>query len=309
VVVEAATNLTVPISSPFNEATAGLDICLARLPLGWHGAYRHFRHPLDYLGADGGGGVGAGPGLVAGTALALKGQKRIAAGILGDGDFLMGVTALWTAVHYKMPCLLVVANNRSFYNDELHQERVAKERARPTENKWIGQRIDEPDIDLAMMARAQGEGMGPVKTVADLKPAMDKAVQSVKGEGKVCVVDVREVQPGYDTNMGGLHRPRGRYLASPLAYRDASAGCGRARCNALVRAVNYSRPQWDGWSEITSSGCCPARCSACAPFRSLLSPLSGVAATASTTGAFCRSARASRLRSRCRSAPRSRWVS
>jgi len=41
---------------------------------------------------------------------------------------LMGVTALWTAAHYRIPCLLLVANNRSFYNDEMHQERVARER-------------------------------------------------------------------------------------------------------------------------------------------------------------------------------------
>ena len=46
-----------------------------KLPLGWNGAYRHFRHPLDYLGADGGGGVGAGPGLTVGAALALKGSE------------------------------------------------------------------------------------------------------------------------------------------------------------------------------------------------------------------------------------------
>jgi thiamine pyrophosphate-dependent acetolactate synthase large subunit-like protein len=197
------------LAAAFNEATTGLDLCLSRLPLGWHGAYRHFRHPMDYLGADGGGGVGAGPGLVAGTALALKGQKRIAAGILGDGDFLMGVTALWTAVHYQTPCLMVVANNRSFYNDELHQERVAKERSRPVENKWIGQRIDQPDIDLAMMARAQGaEGIGPVKEVSELKSAFEKAIQFVKA-GKVVVVDVR-VQPGYDTNMSGAAAPARR---------------------------------------------------------------------------------------------------
>jgi thiamine pyrophosphate-dependent acetolactate synthase large subunit-like protein len=190
------------LAEAFNEATANLDICLARLPLGWNGAYRHFKHPMDYLGGDGGGGVGAGPGLVVGTGLALKGQKRIAAGILGDGDFLMGVTAVWTAAHYKIPCLMLIANNRSFYNDELHQERVAKERGRPVENKWIGQRIDEPDIDLAAMARAQGaEAIGPVKSLSELKPAIEKAVQVVK-EGKVCVVDIRVV-PGYDTNMSG----------------------------------------------------------------------------------------------------------
>jgi thiamine pyrophosphate-dependent acetolactate synthase large subunit-like protein len=182
----------------FNELTQGMDVCLSKLPLGWNGAYRHFRHPLDYLGADGGGGVGAGPGLTVGAALALKGSGRMVVGIVGDGDFLMGNTALWTATHYRLPCLFLVANNRSFYNDELHQERVAKERGRPVKNKWIGQRIDEPDIDIAMMARAQGAiGIGPVKKLDDLRPSIEKAISQVKA-GAVCVVDVR-VMPGYDT--------------------------------------------------------------------------------------------------------------
>jgi thiamine pyrophosphate-dependent acetolactate synthase large subunit-like protein len=186
----------------FNELTEGMDVAIAKLPLGWNGAYRHFRHPLDYLGADGGGGVGAGPGLTVGAALALRGSGRMVVGICGDGDFLMGNTALWTATHYGLPCLFLIANNRSFYNDEMHQERVAKERSRPVENKWIGQRIDEPDIDLAMMARAQGaEGIGPVKELAQLKPALEEAIRKVKA-GAVCVVDVRVV-PGYDTNMSG----------------------------------------------------------------------------------------------------------
>ncbi|HEX6321862.1 MAG TPA: thiamine pyrophosphate-dependent enzyme [Burkholderiales bacterium] len=190
------------LARALNELTAGMEVCIAKLPLGWNGAYRHFRHPLDYLGGDGGGGVGAGPGLTVGAALALKGSGRMVVGILGDGDFLMGNTALWTATHYKLPCLILVANNRSFYNDELHQERVAKERGRPVENKWIGQRIDEPDIDLAMMARAQGaEGVGPVRELAQLRPAIQEAIQKVQG-GAVCVVDVRVV-PGYDSNMSG----------------------------------------------------------------------------------------------------------
>ena len=59
------------------ESPGGVDVCITRVPLGWHGAYRHFRHPLDYLGLEGGGGVGAGPGLTVGAALALKGSGRI----------------------------------------------------------------------------------------------------------------------------------------------------------------------------------------------------------------------------------------
>jgi len=188
------------LADEFNAATAGLNVCLARLPLGWNGAYRHFKHPFDYLGGDGGAGVGAGPGMTVGAALALKDSGRLVAAILGDGDFLMGVTALWTAAHYRIPCLFIVANNRSFYNDELHQERVARERGRPLENKWIGQRIDEPDIDLASMAGAQGAfGIGPVTDRAELKPSLERAIELVRG-GNVCVVDVRVV-PGYDSNM------------------------------------------------------------------------------------------------------------
>ena len=197
------------LAQAFNELTKGMDVCISKLPLGWNGAYRHFKHPMDYLGADGGGGVGAGPGLTVGAALALQKSRRMVVGIMGDGDFLMGVTAVWTAAHYKLPCLMIVANNRSFYNDELHQERVAKERGRPVENKWIGQRIDEPDVDIAAMGRAQGAaGIGPVKELSRLKPALADAIEYVK-KGAVCVVDVRVV-PGYDTPMSGTPTPTRR---------------------------------------------------------------------------------------------------
>jgi thiamine pyrophosphate-dependent acetolactate synthase large subunit-like protein len=190
------------LADAVNEATEGLDVCVTRLPLGWNGAYRHFRHPLDYLGYDGGAGIGSGPGMSVGSALALKGSGRLAVAILGDGDFMMGSSALWTAVHYEIPLLIVVANNRSFYNDEVHQERVAKIRGRPVENKWIGQRIGKPDIDLAMIARAQGaEGIGPVTEPASVLAAVRRGLTVVEGGG-VAVVDVR-VLPGYDTNMSG----------------------------------------------------------------------------------------------------------
>jgi len=190
------------LADALNTATKGLEVCMTRLPLGWNGAYRHFNHPLDYIGSEGGGGVGAGPGITVGAALALKGTGRLPVAIMGDGDFLMGNTALWTATHYGIPCLILVANNRSFFNDELHQERVAKERSRPVENRWIGQRISGPDIDLAMMARAQGaEGIGPVTRIAELAPAIEKGIR-LSRDGAVCVIDVR-VAPGYDTNMAG----------------------------------------------------------------------------------------------------------
>lgn len=185
------------LAHAFNAAVGKQDISITHLPLGWSGAYTHFRHPLDYLGFDGGGGVGAGPGLTIGAALALKGSGRIPIGLMGDGNFLMGNTAVWTAVHYQIPCLMIICNNRSFFNDERHQAHVADDRGRPPENAWIGQKIIDPDIDIAAMARAQGaEGIGPVTSMADIQPAIERGIAIVKAGG-VCVIDAR-VLPGYD---------------------------------------------------------------------------------------------------------------
>ena len=186
------------------QCSQDTPICLARLPLGWNGAYRHFHHPMDYLGADGGGGVGAGPGNTVGVALALRHTQsdRIAVALIGDGDFLMSNTAVWTAVRYGIPLLMIVCNNHSLFNDELHQERVAKERGRPVENKWIGQRMSEPEIDTSQMARAMGaEGIGPVRRAQDLHAAISQGLAFAKA-GKVCVIDAC-VAPGYDANMSG----------------------------------------------------------------------------------------------------------
>jgi thiamine pyrophosphate-dependent acetolactate synthase large subunit-like protein len=171
------------LAASLRRAVVGLRVSLLHLPISWDGAAWPFRHPLDFLGGDGGGGIGAGPGISVGAALAL-----------------MGATSLWTAVHYRIPLLLIVANNRSFFNDELHQERVARMRGRPVENRWIGQRISDPDIDHAGLARAQGAaGFGPVTDAAELQAVFAQAVAVVQAGG-VAVVDV-QVTPGYAPAM------------------------------------------------------------------------------------------------------------
>lgn len=183
------------VSEALEAATQGIDVCYTHLPLGWRGGYLTFRHPLDFIGPEGGGGVGAGPGITIGAALALQGSGRLPIGLLGDGDFLMGHTAIWTAAHYRIPCLIIVCNNRAYYSDEVHQESVATTRGRPTENRWIGQHLTEPDIDLAAIARAQGAtALGPITTPAELQAAIGQGI-TITQQGGVCVIDVR-VQPG-----------------------------------------------------------------------------------------------------------------
>jgi thiamine pyrophosphate-dependent acetolactate synthase large subunit-like protein len=190
------------LAGTLRSVTAGRAVSLLHVPLGWNAADWPLRHPLDFIGGNGGAGVGAGPGIAVGAALALRDTGRLPVAVVGDGDFLMGVTALWTAVHYHIPLLVIVANNRSFFNDEVHQERVARMRGRPVENRWIGQRLADPEIDLAQLGRAQGAaGFGPVSSVDELPAALRDAVAAVVAGG-VAVVDVR-VEPGYTPAMAG----------------------------------------------------------------------------------------------------------
>ena len=159
------------------------------LARGWPIELFPFHDPLSYLGKDGGGGIGSGPGISVGAALALAGKGRLAIGILGDGDFAMGSNALWTAVHHKVPLLLILNNNRSYFNDELHQETVAVKRGREKDNRWVGQSMTSPELDFAKLAEANGAvGIGPIKTVAELGAAIEQGVAALKA-GKVCLID------------------------------------------------------------------------------------------------------------------------
>ena len=178
------------------EFASGKEVTFARLPIGWPGEAYEFDGPLSFMGNDGGGAVGTGPGHTIGTALALKDSGRLPIGVIGDGDYLMGVNALWTAAHFNIPCMIVVADNRSYFNDELHQERVAVMRNRPPQNRWIGQQIANPHVDLVAMARAQGfDSEAPVTTSDGLMKALKKGAAIVAKGGRY-FIDSR-VQPGY----------------------------------------------------------------------------------------------------------------
>jgi thiamine pyrophosphate-dependent acetolactate synthase large subunit-like protein len=196
------------VARSLKEAVGEQPVTFASLARAWPVDLWPHRHPLDYLGKDGGGGVGSGPGITIGAALALKETGRLTVGVLGDGDTLMSMNALWTAGRYNIPALFVIANNRSYYNDELHQEGVARHRGRSAANRWIGQRIDHPAPDIAKLAEAQGVmGIGPVKEISQLDEAFQRALDCVRG-GKPCVLDVH-IDPGH-----------GRQLRESMAERS-----------------------------------------------------------------------------------------
>lgn len=172
------------------QATRGIDVTFTRLPFRWNAALFPFRQPGDYLGYDGGSGIGSGLGISVGAALGLMETGRLPIAVMGDGDFLMGNTAIWTAVHYGIPLLVVVANNRSFQSTEHHLHSIAQARGRPVHSGWIGCHITEPAIDIAGMARSMGAvAMGPVTEAGHLPDVLAQAIEQTRA-GNVVVVDV-----------------------------------------------------------------------------------------------------------------------
>jgi thiamine pyrophosphate-dependent acetolactate synthase large subunit-like protein len=160
---------------------------------GWPRRAWKLTMPDQYIGGNpstSGGGLGYGIGGSIGAALAHKGNNRLCVDLQPDGDLLFTVSTLWTASHHQIPLLVVVVNNRSYYNAEIHAERVAKVRGRSVENKGVGIRLAQPPVNFAKLAESFGVyGEGPIEKPDDLRPAIERAVGVVKA-GSPALVDV-----------------------------------------------------------------------------------------------------------------------
>jgi len=161
---------------------------------GWVRRLWDWRPERNY-GGSGGAGLGYGLGASLGATLAHRESGKVCVDIQSDGDFLFVPGGLYTAAHHRLPLLIVMCNNRSYYNDEEHQERVAVVRGRPVERKGIGIRIEDPAPDFATIARGFGvHAEGPIEDPADLRSALARALRVVKEDSRPALVDV-VVQP------------------------------------------------------------------------------------------------------------------
>ena len=166
-------------------------VCVNGTSNGWTRRLWDFTKVNQSLGGSGGAGLGYGPGAAIGAALALKGSGKLALAIQSDGDMLMTSSALWTAAKHRIPLLMVMHNNQSYYNSEEHGIEVAKFRKREVGNAGIGTHVDDPAIDFAVMAKSFGvNGEGPVRNPADLRPAIERGVKYVKEKQLPYLVDV-----------------------------------------------------------------------------------------------------------------------
>ena len=147
--------------------------------------------PERVCGGSGGAGLGYGLPAALGVTLAHRGSGKLCVNLQADGDLLYVVSGLYTAAHHRLPLLTVMFNNRTYGNDEEHQETVAKARNRPVENKVVGIRIDDPAPDFARIAQGFGvHAEGPIDAAESVGPALRRALRVVKDEGRPALVDV-----------------------------------------------------------------------------------------------------------------------
>jgi benzoylformate decarboxylase/acetolactate synthase-1/2/3 large subunit len=146
---------------------------------------RPHRHPGRSLGTATQIGISLGVGLVH------RGTGRLVVDLQPDGDLMFDLGALWIAAYHRIPMLVVMFNNRAYYNDWEHQERIARHRGTDESRAWIGMEIARPAPDFGAVARALGwHGEGPIDDPDAVGPAVRRAAEVVAGQGRPALVDV-----------------------------------------------------------------------------------------------------------------------
>jgi acetolactate synthase-1/2/3 large subunit len=142
------------------------------------------RHPGRSLGTS------TEIGLSLGAALAHKGSDKVVVALQPDGDLMFDAGALWTAAKHELPLLIVMFNNRAYYNDWEHQIRVARVRGTDEAKAHVGMDIFDPEPDFGALARSMGMwGEGPIDSPDEVGPALRRALEVVK-TGKPALVDI-----------------------------------------------------------------------------------------------------------------------
>jgi acetolactate synthase I/II/III large subunit len=142
------------------------------------------------IGDSGAYGVGYGGGGAVGAALANRKHGRVSVAIMGDGDLLVSPGSLWTAAKHKIPILMVMHNNRYYFQEVMHLQHMANRHMRDPRTANIGTEIAHPNVDFAKLAQSMGvHAEGPVTDPAKLGAVLERAVAVVK-RGEPALVDV-----------------------------------------------------------------------------------------------------------------------
>ena len=141
------------------------------------------RTPATWL-AHRGSALGWGLPAAVGAALADPGRRVMA--LQGDGSFVFGAPALWTAAHEGLPLALVVADNGGY---EILRAGLEGMTGR-AEGDWPGLRLREPFLDVAAICRGFGAPATRAERAADLPEALRDLWRRAREGPAVLVVGV-----------------------------------------------------------------------------------------------------------------------
>ncbi|MFM1814284.1 MAG: hypothetical protein RLZ98_979 [Pseudomonadota bacterium] len=129
-------------------------------------------------------------GMSLGVALAYKGTGKIVVDLQPDGDLMFDLGSLWIAAKYEIPFLIVMYNNRAYFNDWAHQISMAKARGTDPERAAIGMDLYGPEPDFAHIARGMDwYAEGPIEDPKEIQAAVKRGIEQVKA-GKPALIDV-----------------------------------------------------------------------------------------------------------------------
>lgn len=98
---------------------------------------------------------------------------RPVVGVIGDGNAMYSIQALWTAAHHRIPVTLVICNNSSYRILKLNTMRVLGREAR---DKLHSVDLADPPLDFASLAQSFGVHAERVVRPRDIKPALERAI-------------------------------------------------------------------------------------------------------------------------------------
>jgi thiamine pyrophosphate-dependent acetolactate synthase large subunit-like protein len=130
--------------------------------------------------------LGWGVGAALGVNLALPDRQVVA--LQGDGGFLFGQSdALWSIARYEVPMLIVIMNNHS-YNETRARNTNSGGRLFEAGRDYNGH-LGDPYVDFTKIAEAYSLRGEKVKTAAELAPALQRSLNSMR-DGKAVVLDI-----------------------------------------------------------------------------------------------------------------------
>ena len=142
---------------------------------------------------SGGSSLGWGLGAAFGGKLAMPEKTFVS--LVGDGSFIYGcpTSTLWAAGVYNAPFLTVIYNNQIHNAPKSSLLGAYSDSYSERTDNWVGMGLS-PSVEYAMLAQACHAHGEKVEDPDQVKPALRRALDEVRG-GKPAVVDVRIERP------------------------------------------------------------------------------------------------------------------